>query len=195
MEYLKKILFLIVIVAILGGGYWFFQKSRITQPPQQQGPMPAQFAEPVVRDFVRYDEYTGRVESIESVDIRARVSGFLQKIAFKDGAFVKKGDLLFEIEPGLYQADLDRATADLKAAEADLKRAQQDFDRVQQAVKSDAVSQQDVSKYQADRDMAESKVMADRTGQAEPELYQNLLTDRRPYQPAVCRCRQPGWCR
>lgn len=170
MEFMKKLLFLVIIIVLLGAGYWFFRKSMIVPPPPLQGAMPAQYAEPVIRDFVRYDEYTGRVESIESVEIRARVSGFLRKIEFTDGAFVKKGDLLFEIEPELYQADLDRAMADLKAAEADLKRAQQDYDRVQQAVKSDAVSQQDVSKYQADRDMAESKVMAAKAEIAQAKL-------------------------
>ena len=170
MEYMKKILFLVGVIIILGGGYWFFRKSTIMPPQEMQGAMPAQFAKPVVRDFVRYDEYTGRIESTASVDIRARVSGFLQNIAFTDGAFVKKGDLLFEIEPDLYQADLDRATADLKAAEADLNRARQDFDRVQQAVQSGAVSKQDVSRYQADRDMAESRVIAAKAAIAQAKL-------------------------
>lgn len=170
MEYVKKILFIIVVVVILGAGYWFFQKRMAVSPQEAPGAMPAQFAEPEIRDYVRFDEYTGRVDSTESVDIRARISGYLQKINFIDGAFVKKGDLLFEIEPELYQADLDRAMADLKAAEADLNRAQQDFDRVQRAVQSDAVSQQDVTRYQADRDKAESKVMAAKSVIAKAKL-------------------------
>ena len=170
MEYIKKLLFLVGVIVVLGAAYLFFRKSMAAPPPQEQPAMPVQVATPVIQDYVRYDEFTGRVESIESVDIRARVRGFLQKVAFKDGAFVKKGDLLFEIEPESYQADRDRAVADLKSAQADLKRAQQDYERVAEAVKSNAVSQQDVSKYQADRDMAESKVIATKAALAQAEL-------------------------
>ncbi len=170
MEYIKKIVFLVGIIVVLGAAYLFFRKSMAAAPPQEQPAMPVQVAKPVIQDYVRFDEFTGRVESIESVEIRARVSGFLQKVAFKDGAFVKKGDLLFEIEPELYQADRDRAVADLKSAQADLKRAQQDYERVAEAVKSNAVSQQDVSKYQADRDMAESKVIGAKAALAQAEL-------------------------
>ncbi len=174
MDFIKKILFLAVVVVIMFGAYQFYMKKQASKAESSQAgapqAMPAQFAEPVIRDVVLQDEYTGRIESIESVEIRARVKGFLQKIDFKDGAFVEKGDLLFEIEPELYQADRDRAVAELKSAQADLQRAQQDYERVLKAVKGDAVSKQDVSKSLAEREMAESKVIGAKAALAQADL-------------------------
>ena len=72
--------------------------------------------QPVLRDVVEWDEYPGRLEAVDMVEVRARVNGYLQSINFKDGAEVKKGDLLFVIDPRPYQAELDRATADLLQA-------------------------------------------------------------------------------
>ncbi|MHC5083141.1 MAG: efflux RND transporter periplasmic adaptor subunit [Planctomycetota bacterium] len=170
MEYIKKIIFLIVVIAILGVAYMFFRKSMGAPPPQMPPAMPVQVADTVIQDFVRYDEFTGRIGSVESVDIRARISGYLMKAAFKDGAFVQKGDLLFEIESDSYQADRDKAVADLKSAQAHLNRAQLDYDRIVKAAKSEAVSKQDVSKYLAERDMAEAIVIRSQAALAQAEL-------------------------
>src|SRR6267378_1276199 len=72
---------------------------------------------PVQREVVEWDEYPGRLEAVDMIEVRARVSGYLQSVHFKDGAEVKKGDLLFVIDPRPYQAELDRAEADLKQAQ------------------------------------------------------------------------------
>src|SRR5262245_48451616 len=68
---------------------------------RRAGPAPAPpkvtVSRPVVRDVVEWDEYTGRLEAVESVEVRARVSGYLQSVNFQDGATVKEGDLLFVI--------------------------------------------------------------------------------------------------
>src|SRR5882672_11660800 len=74
--------------------------------------------QPVQQEIVEWDEYPGRLDAVEMVEVRARVSGYLQSIHFKDGAEVKKGDLLFVIDPRQYQAELDRAEAELKQAES-----------------------------------------------------------------------------
>lgn len=65
---------------------------------------------------MEWDEYTGRLEAVETVEVRARVSGYLEKANFKDGSQVKKGDLLFVIDPRPYKAELDRAKAELARA-------------------------------------------------------------------------------
>ncbi|HBC08051.1 MAG TPA: efflux transporter periplasmic adaptor subunit, partial [Rhodospirillaceae bacterium] len=65
----------------------------------QQGPMPVTVAKPLIKKITEWDEYTGRFEATNRVEIRARVSGFLESIHFKDGDLVNKGDLLFVIDP------------------------------------------------------------------------------------------------
>jgi membrane fusion protein, multidrug efflux system len=96
--------------------------------------------QPVLRDVVEWDEYPGRLEAVDMVEVRARVNGYLQSINFKDGAEVKKGDLLFVIDPRPYQAELDRATADLLQAQTRLELASNDLARADRLLKAKAIS-------------------------------------------------------
>ncbi len=83
------------------------------------GPPPTvTVAKPVVKEVVEHDDFTGRFNAIEYVEVRARVTGYLQKIHFQDGAVVKKGELLFTIDRRPYKAALDQATAALASAQA-----------------------------------------------------------------------------
>jgi RND family efflux transporter MFP subunit len=93
------------------------------------------------------------------VEIRARVQGYLEKMTFVPSSFVRKGELLFVIEPGPYLAQRDRAEAGLKAAEAGLRRAESDLDRLEQAVRTNAVSQQEVTRARAERDQASASLL------------------------------------
>src|SRR5947209_20396855 len=77
-----------------------------TQAPP---PPPVTIAKPVQKEIVEWDEYTGRTDAVESVNITARVSGYIDKVAFKAGDLVEKGDLLFVIDPRPYQAIYDQA--------------------------------------------------------------------------------------
>ena len=79
------------------------QQSQTTAAPP---PPKVTVSQPNSREVVEWEEYTGRLEAAESVEIRARANGYLQSIHFKDGAMVKKGDLLFVIDPRPYQAEL-----------------------------------------------------------------------------------------
>src|SRR5229473_64211 len=74
--------------------------------------------QPVAREVVEWDDYIGRLESPESVEVRARVSGYLDKVHFKEGKEVKKGDRLFTIDPRPYQAEYDRAKPSVNARRA-----------------------------------------------------------------------------
>src|SRR6266498_4524847 len=85
-------------------------KPRSHVAPQQ--PPTVSVIQPVAREVVEWDEYIGRLESPETVEIKARVSGYLDKVHFKEGKELKKGDLLFTIDRRPYRADLDRAVAD-----------------------------------------------------------------------------------
>ena len=78
---------------------------------------------PVQTVFTKWDEYPGHVESIEYVELRPRVSGYIDSIHFKDGAEVKVGDLLFIVDPKPYEAELERANAELERAKSVLEQA------------------------------------------------------------------------
>jgi RND family efflux transporter MFP subunit len=117
---------------------------------------------PIVREVVEWDEYTGRLESTESVEVRARVNGYLQSVHFKDGQVVKKGDLLFVIDPRPYQAELDRATAELQLAGARLELAKSDVARAQKLLEFRAMSQEEADTRAATKRQAEQAVEAAR---------------------------------
>ncbi|MER2267702.1 efflux RND transporter periplasmic adaptor subunit [Methylobacterium oxalidis] len=107
------------------------------------GPPPTvTVAKPVVREIVERDSYTGRFDPVEIVEVRARVTGYLDKIAFQDGANVKKGDLLFVIDRRPYKAALDQATATLTSAKARLNFTQTDLERAQTLSRSGNISEQ-----------------------------------------------------
>jgi membrane fusion protein, multidrug efflux system len=85
--------------------------------------------QPVSREIIEWDEYIGRLESPETVEVRARVSGYLDKVHFKEGKEVKKGDLLFTIDPRPYQAEFDRADGDYQRALNQSELAKNDAER------------------------------------------------------------------
>lgn len=95
---------------------------------------------PVVADVPVYGEYVGRVAAKENVEIRARVEGYLKERLFSEGSMVKKGDLLFVIEPRQYQENLQKARADLSRQQALLAKAQVDLSRFETLYKQRAVS-------------------------------------------------------
>jgi multidrug efflux system membrane fusion protein len=99
-------------------------------------------AKPVVKEIVEQDQYTGRFDPIEFVEVRARVTGYLDKILFQDGANVKKGDVLFLIDRRPYKAALEQAQAALTSAKARLAFTQTDLERAQVLSKGGNISEQ-----------------------------------------------------
>ena len=112
-------------------------------PPPAQGPLPVNVITVVEKEVQEWDEFTGRTEAVESVEIRPRVSGYITEIRFKAGAIVKKGDLLFVIDPRPYQADFDRAVAQLEQAQAQLKLAEIELGRAKELRASKIVAPQE----------------------------------------------------
>ena len=98
-------------------------------PPAGPQPPEVEVAQPVAGEVVDYEEALGVVEPSVTIQVKARVSGCLDKVLFKDGAEVKKGDVLFEIDPKPFKVELERAEADVALAEAVLARADADFKR------------------------------------------------------------------
>jgi RND family efflux transporter MFP subunit len=159
--------------------------------PQQAAPPPPQpqvtVSQPLAREVTEWDEYTGRLEAVESVDVRARVSGYLQSIHFTDGATVKKGALLFVIDPRPYQAELDRAKAALEQAIARFERTQKDFARAQQLVRSRAISQEEVDTRSADQREAQEAVQAARAAVEAARLNVEFTQVRAPISGRISR--------
>src|SRR5438094_8689075 len=117
---------------------------------------------PLEREVIEWDEYTGRIEPVESVDVRARVSGLIESAPFNEGSNVKKGDLLFVIDVRPFKADLDSKIADVAKAQADLAQATSDLKRFQEAVKTSAVSARDLDTAKAALDRANAVLAAAR---------------------------------
>lgn len=99
-----------------------------TMPPPQ-GPLPVNVVTVVEKEVHEWDEYTGRLDAVESVEVRPRVSGYITEVKFQAGAMVKKDDLLYVIDPRPYQADFDRAAAEFERTQAQLKLAEIELDR------------------------------------------------------------------
>jgi len=129
------------------------EKAKRVMPPPQ-----VTVVHPVQKEVTRYLEYTGTTAALESVDIRARVSGFLEKICFEPRAKVKAGDLLFVIDPRQYQAMVDESRAKLKAQKASSKLAQTDLQIAQQLESKEAISALRLEKKSAERDVAGADV-------------------------------------
>ena len=113
-----------------------------SKAPQAAAPQPpAVTVAPVEqREIVQYDEFTGRLDAVDSVEIRPRVSGYLQEVRFQSGQLVKKGDVLFVIDPRTRKATFDRAEADLLRAQAQSEVAERDSNRADQLLASKTIS-------------------------------------------------------
>jgi multidrug efflux system membrane fusion protein len=107
----------------------------------QQTPAPkVSVAEVLQQPVNEWDEFTARLEAPESVEIRPRVSGYIDKVAFSEGSLVKKGELLFQIDPRPFQAEVDRLQAQLAQARAALARAENEARRGERLRESNAIS-------------------------------------------------------
>lgn len=113
-------------------------------PPPAMAPPQVTVATPLVRKITDWDEYTGRLAAVESVEIRARVTGYLQSVHFQDGALVKRGDLLFVIDPRPYQAALNEARANHQRAGVQRAAAARDLERGQGLVASRVIADRDL---------------------------------------------------
>jgi membrane fusion protein (multidrug efflux system) len=112
------------------------------------------------QDVTPFVQFTGRVAAIDTVDLRARVQGFLEQRLFTEGDDVKKGELLYVIEQPPFQAQLDEAKAQLARAEASVAETQATLARVTEASTSGAVSKQEVDQATANYQRAEAEVLA-----------------------------------
>ncbi|MFA6164154.1 MAG: efflux RND transporter periplasmic adaptor subunit [Methylobacter sp.] len=110
----------------------------------KQGPLPkVKIAQPLSQEVIEWDEYTGRIEAINSVEVRARVSGYLDKVNFKAGDRVSKGDLLFQIDPKPFTAQLNYAVAELERTKSRHELAKNDLARAERLFRAKAISEEE----------------------------------------------------
>jgi len=118
--------------------------SSQAEPAAGMPPAPeVSVAQVLNKDVSRWDEFTGRVTAIETVELRPRVSGYVHQVAYKEGQEVKKGDVLFVIDPRPYKARLSQAEADVERARAEARLAQMQDKRAQTLVEAKAISREE----------------------------------------------------
>jgi multidrug efflux system membrane fusion protein len=118
-------------------------------------------AQPIQRDVISYEYFTGRTAAVDAVDVRSRVTGYLMKTGFREGQEVKTNDVLFQVDPRPYQAELDRLLGQVKLTQARLQLAKADLARALEVAKTPgAISQQDIDKYASTVEEADASVAA-----------------------------------
>jgi multidrug efflux system membrane fusion protein len=163
MQSLARLLPTLVVCAAAAG---CARRPPDVTPP---GPPTVPVSQPILREVTDYVDFTGRAESPEAVNIIPRVTGYLVTAPFKEGAEVKKGDLLFEIDPRPYQAQYDQAQGQVLLNEARVKEATADNERARELSRTPgAISRQDLDRYQAALEEAVASVQA---AKASLEVY------------------------
>jgi RND family efflux transporter MFP subunit len=160
-----KSLFLGIGIALAGC-------SRSGAEKTEDAPLPVKVSHPLEREVTDFSDQTGRVAAIDSVQVRARVFGYIDRFNFKEGALVEKDAVLFEIDPRTYKASLTQAEGNLASAEARAGRLQADYKRAVELKKKESISQQEYDKILGDLRDAKASVLA-QTGivkQAELDL-------------------------
>jgi RND family efflux transporter MFP subunit len=117
----------------------------------EAAPTPVTVSYPVQRDVTDYVDFTARTAAVDSVEVRARVWGYLDKVNFKEGALVNKGDVLFEIDPLTYKAALAQAEGNLVSIQARVERLDADFARARRMVTTGAIGREEYDKIGGDR--------------------------------------------
>lgn len=173
-----------VVLAGLSGVAGCHRSPRAAVEPK---PAEVVVATPVIKEIVDYEEFTGRVEAMDSIEVRARVTGYLDTANFKDGDEVQKGEVLFLIDPRPYKAALDQAEAQITLAVARLKDANADVERNKSLVVSGATSKSDFDKLVADRDVAAAQVEAARATAETNRLNLNFCSVAAPITGRISR--------
>ena len=143
-------------------------------------PAEVSVAEVLAREVQPWDEFTGRVSAIESVELRPRVSGYVERVAFDEGQQVAKGDLLFVIDQRRYRAELARTEAELARARSEAQLARTQDTRAQSLVEAKAISREEFESRRAGRSQAEAAVRAAEAAVANARLDLQFTEVRAP---------------
>ncbi len=142
---------------------------------------------PVEREFAPFEEFTGRLEPSEVIEIRARVAGYLDQVLFHDGAEVKEGELLAVIDPRTYEAELARATASVQQAKSRQQRMAKELERGRQLLTNGVVTQEDFDRMQFDHAEAEAAQQIAEANEALAQLNLGFTKIRSPVNGKISR--------
>jgi RND family efflux transporter MFP subunit len=169
---------MLAIAAVLAG---CGQGNQYAAPP----PPKVTVMLPVAQDYTRYFEATGNAAAVNSVDLVARVQGFVQAVGYTDGQFVKKGTSLFTIEPEPYKLKVDAAKASVTSAQANLKQAQAEFDRQADLIQKQVSTQANYDKALASRDSAQGDLQSDQANEQQAEINLSYTDVTAPFDGTV----------
>src|SRR6266446_1835180 len=150
-------LMLVICLATLAGLGAGCSSSSSAQPKAPALPE-VSVAEVICKQIGDTDEFTGRLEAVHTVEVRPRVSGYLQSVHFKEGEIVRQGDLLFQIDARPFQAEVDRLKGELSQAKAQRSRAQSDFERAERLHNNDGMSAEEYDRRAAVRNEAQVRI-------------------------------------
>ena len=153
-----------------------------SQAAPAAGPPPPEVsvANVLSKPVSQWDEFSGRVAAVESVELRPRVSGYVQRVAFVEGQELRRGDLLFVVDPRPYQAALDRARADLARAQAESSLARAQDARAQTLIDAKAISREEFEQRKANTAGANAAVRAAQAAVAAAQLDLQFTQVRSP---------------
>ena len=153
-------IFSAVLLMLLTGVAFIASDKELEEKTVQDTPgMTVETAFPVYEKITEWDEYTGRFEASNRVEVRARVSGFLESVNFVDGQIVQKGDVLFTLDNRPFKIALDQANADFSQAKVSLRTAQDNFERVASLKESGAVSTEEYDRRKQALEFAKASIL------------------------------------
>ena len=172
----KRWIALAVALLVIAAGLWWWLRPR---PVPEVLPIVA--VEPVdVEDVSIYGEYVGRIRAQQFVEIRARVEGYLERMLFAEGTYIKKGQTLFIIDPKLYRARVDKGKAQLNKAKAQALKAQRDLERIRPLYEQNAASQLDLDNAIASYESAAADVAVSEADLTQAEMTLSYTTVQSP---------------
>jgi len=147
-------------VTALAAGVLALRTSNAAAPATAPRPTPVMVATVVQADVAAWDEFSGRLEAVERVDVRSRVAGAVQSVHFREGSLVKAGELLVTIDPAPYAAEVDRAQAQVVAAQARVQYARAELERAQRLWDEKAIAGRELDQRTNARQEADANLRA-----------------------------------
>jgi multidrug efflux system membrane fusion protein len=153
---------LVPMLAVAAGVVYAFARDDASAPPHGIVPPPPEVsvAKVISKEVSPWDEFTGRVSAVETVELRPRVSGYIERVAYQEGNEVHKGDLLFVIDQRRYRAALDRAAAELERARSEAKLAATEYERAETLLAAKAISREEFEARRAAHAQSNAQVKA-----------------------------------
>jgi RND family efflux transporter MFP subunit len=179
---MKKRLILVPLAVVVAIGGWslLHKGGQPAQAAAGNAAPPVTVAQTLVRTVNDTDEFTGRLQAVDTVQVRPRVGGYVDAVSFQEGALVHKGQLLFQIDPRPYQAEVDRLSANLRQARAEQVLAQSNTDRARRLFAQHAIAREEADRQDTAAQSAAAQVGATAAALATAQLNRSFTEVRAP---------------